>query len=105
MRRDVFFSTPCWGTGNDVSKRLPMRNTAKSTSSPFSQIFCDGTVERFAKDAPRLPARSRHNRDTLKVFFGSFGSVAASKCLDQANDFAAFFESRFHKGVKGHRRN
>src|SRR5487761_487917 len=95
MRRERAFRSASWRRVDKILERLPSRYPSETTSFPPTQIVLHSPFAWLAEEAPRLPARFRHHGYFWELVMGILGSIAATKRVDQTNDFPTTLESRF----------
>src|SRR5439155_9620871 len=79
--------------------------SAETTGPPLAEVVLNSSFARLAEEAPRFPTGSRQHRDFREFFMGVFRSVAAAQAMHDANDFAAWLQSRCNERSVNQMRN
>lgn len=80
-----------------VGERLATGQAAQSPRLPSSQVVGYAPLARLAEESPRLPRRTRHDRDVGKLVVRILGSVPPPQGLYKADDFSSLLEASRHE--------
>src|SRR2546423_13012550 len=99
MWSDFSLFSTCWRRRDEIFERRFGVDASQAARTPLPKVVLHSALALLAKQAPRLPTRTRHDRDAGKFLVRVLWTVSTSKSLHNPDNFAAFLESCGDEGL------